>query len=207
LRCAEIHIARLVGHLIRRFLNSGLLMTEGSGGGASSEVSAFRLDGQASTIAITATAAASTAPAPYIQRDYDGAFAGSAATSGPGAGASSAKRAASRAMWVASLPEKASIHCVPEMNSWSARRLDILDAHGDDRLLLADRPFDLARHEVGLVARARQNENEGRGSLDAPDDLIAVGGARLHVAQHVTPRSSRQAEILPAFLASPWRRK
>src|SRR5262249_40902330 len=53
----------------------------------------------------------------------------------------------------------------------------------DDRLLLADRPLDLARHEVRLVARVRQHENEGRGGLDASDDLIAVSRAWLHVAR------------------------
>jgi hypothetical protein len=138
------------------------------------------LDGQASSIAMATTAAASAAPAPDIQRDDGRFFTGGTVISE--SGDASAKRATSRSIWVANFPENASTHCVPEINSWGARRLDILDADGNDRLLLADRPLKFARHEVQLVARARQNENERRRRLDAAYDLIAVGCAELHVA-------------------------
>src|SRR5689334_12913408 len=94
-------------------------MTDGSAIGAWAVVCAGLLDGQASRIAIAAAAAASAAPAPHIQGDDERTVGGGIATSG--SGDASAKRAASRSMWVASLPEKASTHCVPEIKSWSAR--------------------------------------------------------------------------------------
>ena len=75
------------------------------------------LVGQERTIAKAAMAMAIAAPAPHFQRDDDPVRSSGVTLSEAGAGASSAKRAASRSMWVASFPEKTSTHCVPEMNN------------------------------------------------------------------------------------------
>lgn len=63
------------------------------------------------------------------------------------------------------------------------RRHDVLDANGEDGLILADRPLDLPRDEARAVARFRQHEDERTRPLEAPDDLVAIGAARPHVAR------------------------
>jgi hypothetical protein len=63
------------------------------------------------------------------------------------------------------------------------RGLDVLHAHGEDVLVLADGALDLARDEARAVARRGEHQDEAAGPLDASDDLIAIGAAGTHVAR------------------------
>jgi len=62
------------------------------------------------------------------------------------------------------------------------RRLDVFDADREDRLLLAHGALDLTRDEDRLVARVREHEDQAARALDAPDDLVAIGASRPHIA-------------------------
>jgi hypothetical protein len=55
------------------------------------------------------------------------------------------------------------------------RGLDILDADGEDRFVLADRPLNFAGDESRLVARGGEDQDKAARFLNASDDLVAVG--------------------------------
>lgn len=147
--------------------------------------------GQSASPAPTAINSVAAAAAGQIQR-------GGSSLSPPrsigSASPSSPSSLASRPICGPSLPGKASIHCVPEMNSSSAGAGSTL-ARRTTKIgfCLLTRPLDLAGDEVRAVRRLGQHENERLGALDAPDDLIAVGAPRLHIAR-------RDPALEPALL-------
>lgn len=151
--------------------------------------------GQSASPAPTAINSVAAAAAGQIQRGGLGLSSSLLASSSTGAASpSSPSSLASRPICGPSLPGKASIHCVPEMNSSSAGAGSTL-ARRTTKIgfCLLTRPLDLAGDEVRAVRRLGQHENERLGALDAPDDLIAVGAPRLHIAR-------RDPALEPALL-------